>query len=240
MNENILNNNNNNQQQQKEDKINITNNEVNGKFYEEIIQQSFQLIKEFIETGLNSQLILRMNEMQYIEYLQEYWSKNMEVPYFILKNTHTQLIWWENQLIPKAHLQLITELVASTKENKQDSYNEMKSFYLFCDSRENAINKLRNDWEKKFLKENLNKNNKNRNFNCNQPKRLSTIMSERESHFMSKSEVIFDQNQIQWPSESSNINTENNNIVNPLQTIINNQKQNNELKLQQLQNADFR
>lgn len=68
----------------------------------------------------------------------------------------------------------------------------MKSFNLFCDSRENAINKLRNEWEKKFLKENLNKNNKNRNSNCNQPKRLSTIMSERESHFMSKSEVIFD------------------------------------------------
>ncbi|KRX03642.1 hypothetical protein PPERSA_04194 [Pseudocohnilembus persalinus] len=152
-----------------------SNQQIENKFqqqYQEKQEQVQGLVKEFLKAGYKANLILKMNKNLYKEYLFKIWDNNKNTDFnTIMQKNHKNIIWWQNQLIPKKYLKIITELVASISTQNIKQSNEMKSLKVYYDKMEEYIINIRRKWSYLSLK--LSKNYSKQ--------QLSTIYSMPES-----------------------------------------------------------
>ncbi|KRW98613.1 hypothetical protein PPERSA_02761 [Pseudocohnilembus persalinus] len=142
----------------------------------------------------------------------------------------------------KKYLKLIVDLVTSTKWSQEEEEIQMKNLDDFFLNRQKALDSLRIDWEKlnfdqcRIQNQNINQNQKNNN-QFLYPQKLSTIISEGESRFISKSDLNFDSSQLKNISSNTNINS----AINSQQFLLsnNNSRLNQELKLQSHENINI-
>ncbi|KRW98622.1 hypothetical protein PPERSA_02770 [Pseudocohnilembus persalinus] len=159
------------------------------------------LVDKLLDTGMKLGKVLRLNRVQYKQYLFDYWKQNEKLQYKDLLKYQNKYIWWKDLLLPVKYLEIISNLILSTtnyitKNNqlKGQFFPELQNLHQYINAMMDSTAQFRKNWEQQqknqkqqqldfqnFKQINRIKEKVDQMQNRNRNPYLSTIISQVES-----------------------------------------------------------